>query len=467
MKKLYTTALAALLSLGAFAQITCPSATVPQYMQGGSSSTNRTPFWFWADLTGLTPNATYRYYTAMDSLNASPGSNGAGNSYFINMVSNTFRRTTNVTLSNTAGYDSLVANSSGNYSGWFGVEPTANGRYTAGNTLYPKLMINNGNGGTSVVTRLLLSAYPVTIINYGTTSGNALQGSALYDSAVVSLVPPKSFAALYDNIGYTGRPISLAVVEMDSIDLKAVSSVAAFYRNLVDSFPQRWGTIIPNANTNGVRGLQYLDFVAAAPINLSQYNDNDGNWCSGAVTASPANGNTGLYLNSNFSLTGSMTTPGSLVTGFGGPFTVTTNGPGAQYGWDFGDGSPIDTTQNPVHTYTLPGTYTVTVTIQTPNCGLALTDSVVVVLFTGVNETNGAGSFSIAPNPGNGEFSITTTDADVKTISVLNLLGETIFETKTGGTNNTFDLTSQAKGVYLVRVLDTNGNTNTKKLVIR
>ena len=32
------------------------------------------------------------------------------------------------------------------------------------------------------------------------------------------------------------------------------------------------------------------------------------------------------------------------------------------YRWDFGDGSPIDTSENPTHTYTQPGTYTVTLT---------------------------------------------------------------------------------------------------------
>ncbi|HPG12159.1 MAG TPA: PKD domain-containing protein, partial [Chitinophagaceae bacterium] len=41
--------------------------------------------------------------------------------------------------------------------------------------------------------------------------------------------------------------------------------------------------------------------------------------------------------------------PGSSVTG---------------WSWDFGDGSPVSTSQNPSHIYNLPGTYTISLTIQ-------------------------------------------------------------------------------------------------------
>ncbi len=35
------------------------------------------------------------------------------------------------------------------------------------------------------------------------------------------------------------------------------------------------------------------------------------------------------------------------------------------WSWDFGDGSPVSTAQNPVHTYEDPGTYTVALTVVT------------------------------------------------------------------------------------------------------
>jgi len=289
MKKIYISVLVTLFSISLSAQITLVNAIVPQYVQGNSgTNNNRTPFWFWAELSGLTPGATYNFYPALDSAGASPSSNGAGNPYLKNQIITTFRRSCNASLVRSAGHDSLVASSAGTAQGWFGVEPSGNGRFAPGKTVYPKLILNNGAGGTTVATRIDFPTYPVSVINYGTTSGNALQGSALYDSAIVSLVSPKSFAALYDNQAYTGRPISLAVVENDAMDLYGVTSIVNFYQNLVDTMPQRWGTIIPNDNVSGVRGLQYLDFPAALPINPPQYGDNDGNWSSYASTFTPA-----------------------------------------------------------------------------------------------------------------------------------------------------------------------------------
>lgn len=50
--------------------------------------------------------------------------------------------------------------------------------------------------------------------------------------------------------------------------------------------------------------------------------------------------------------------------GFATTFTdATTNAP-VSWQWDFGDGSPTGTTQNPSHTYTTPGTYPVTLVTQ-------------------------------------------------------------------------------------------------------
>lgn len=68
--------------------------------------------------------------------------------------------------------------------------------------------------------------------------------------------------------------------------------------------------------------------------------------------------------------------PGTTVT-----FTNTTP-PGSLATWDFGDGSPIDTTQNPQHTYTTAGTYTVTLTAESPlaGCITTVTQQVTVVL---------------------------------------------------------------------------------------
>jgi PKD repeat protein len=45
-------------------------------------------------------------------------------------------------------------------------------------------------------------------------------------------------------------------------------------------------------------------------------------------------------------------------------FTDTSSGPPTSWNWSFGDGTPNGTTQNPSHTYTNPGTYTVSLTVS-------------------------------------------------------------------------------------------------------
>lgn len=464
MKKLYFFAFAlALTSLSA--QIGVTNAIVPQYVQGKTSTNNsRTPFWFWAELSGLTPGATYRFYPAFDSLNASPTSNGAGNVYLVNMLTADFRRSSSMSMTSPAGYDSVTADVTGKAWAWFGIEPTGNGRFNPGATLYPKINMNNGANGTTVANRVFLTSYPVTVINYSTTAGDSLQGSAVYDSASTALVPAKSFAALYDNTSFTGRPLSLAVVEDDSMYLNVVASVAAFYRNQVDSMPQRWGTIMPNDNPNGVRGLQYFDFYNGTPINASQYTDNDGNWCSGAVTASPSNGAAAVYLNSTFSLSGAVSGPDTLQTGAAGSFTVSTNGGNPTFTWDFGDGSAQVQGANPAHTYTATGTYTVTATIQTPYCGVSYTHTVVVNLGTTGIMSQHALAFGVSPNPATGVVTISLPDNGLYDVLVTNALGEIVLKQTSGGHVALVDLTAIPRGIYWLRVSDVKGRSAVHKI---
>jgi PKD repeat protein len=49
-------------------------------------------------------------------------------------------------------------------------------------------------------------------------------------------------------------------------------------------------------------------------------------------------------------------------------FANTSTG-GTSYSWDFGDGSPTDTTDSPAHTYNAYGTFTVTLTVTAPSGG--------------------------------------------------------------------------------------------------
>ena len=75
------------------------NAIVPKYIEGNSpTNNNRVPFYFWGEVSGLTPNATYHFYCAMDTANPSTSSNGAGLPYLINPVSTIIRRVLNPSM---------------------------------------------------------------------------------------------------------------------------------------------------------------------------------------------------------------------------------------------------------------------------------------------------------------------------------------------------------------------------------
>lgn len=282
----------------ALAQPLVTNALVPTYMQGtNGTNNNRTSFFFWVELSGLTPGATYRFYTSMDTLNASPTSNGAGNSFLLNVANDTVRRTTSVSLSNAAGYEELIADGAGTWKGWMGVEPTGNPRFTTGNTVYPKIIMNAGNGTSTVAHRVFLTNHPIQVLNYGTNPQAASEGSFLYDSTTN---PRKTLVFLYDiTVPGSVRPVASAIVEKDGVDLVPVTSVVSSYRTAVDSFAFRWGTIIPNNLTNGIRRVEYRDFATGTATDSIL--DADGLWCF-ANTVDPGMGNSTWRLRSLESL---------------------------------------------------------------------------------------------------------------------------------------------------------------------
>lgn len=61
-------------------------------------------------------------------------------------------------------------------------------------------------------------------------------------------------------------------------------------------------------------------------------------------------------------------------------FTNTSSGNSLSFAWDFGDGSPISSTENPTHTYTLPGSYVVTLTATNPIHSDIFTATVAILL---------------------------------------------------------------------------------------
>ncbi len=138
--------------------------------------------------------------------------------------------------------------------------------------------------------------------------------------------------------------------------------------------------------------------------------------------------------------------------------------------WDFGDGI-TDTAENPTHTYTQSGTYTVTLTGFKDTCSNSATSTIVVIGNVGVEGLQSASEhLQIYPNPNTGEFTLEI-DLQENTelgIKLYHFTGQLIYSegigNVTGNYTQQIDLSKNAKGIYYVQVV-TDGVVITKKVI--
>ncbi len=163
----------------------------------------------------------------------------------------------------------------------------------------------------------------------------------------------------------------------------------------------------------------------------------------------------------NLGLVAGFTTNTDTVVLSGlGTVTVTNTSVNAeQWFWDFGDGSFVETAENPVHAYTEPGIYTITQTSINYNCTTSVSQTIIVVEFgVGVNElTIDNGQLTIFPNPNTGVFTITfETEKPVELeLELTNAVGQRVYYNKPGTTKyftQKLNLEGYSKGLYFFKV---------------
>jgi PKD repeat protein len=120
--------------------------------------------------------------------------------------------------------------------------------------------------------------------------------------------------------------------------------------------------------------------------------------------------------------------------------------------WDFGDNN-TSTQQNPVHTYSTAGSYTITLTINNGGCTSTQTLSIIV----GVNQISASRlNIMLLPNPTNGLASVLLDKAAEEDLTVLvtDISGKTIQTTVllNGASRLELDLSQLPSAVYLVQI---------------
>ena len=277
---------------------TLSEVAVPQLISGhavGALHTERLPYAYRITIGGLKPNATYKYYNSAVSANAgsadAAGYQGTGNPIYPDGAGS-FRRVVGNNLS-TAG-STLTTDASGSYTGWFMLEPNGNDRFEPGDLVKMRVILNDGAGGSSEI-YYVTTASTVSVRQLGTTSGSAVQATALYGN---SFGTPSNFVLTYDNPAGTGRPLAATFLESDGSANTTANSNASFYGTNVEGKAGAYGLLIPNDNANGVQRIEQRSLSDGSLVGCAA-TDADGTWAgTGAITKSPAGGATALVLTS-------------------------------------------------------------------------------------------------------------------------------------------------------------------------
>ncbi len=94
------------------------------------------------------------------------------------------------------------------------------------------------------------------------------------------------------------------------------------------------------------------------------------------------------------------------------------------YQWDFGDGSPVSTVQNPIHTYAAYGSYEVTLTVSNLHCG-SVSQEYLLLMPSSSEAFSAAWRFRLSPNPARGSvvFGVDAPEAGDASLHLYDLRG--------------------------------------------
>ncbi|MBK7763626.1 MAG: T9SS type A sorting domain-containing protein [Bacteroidetes bacterium] len=121
--------------------------------------------------------------------------------------------------------------------------------------------------------------------------------------------------------------------------------------------------------------------------------------------------------------------------------------------WSFGDGNG-STNQNPVYTYSAPGTYTVTLIVTGVSCNDDTITMVINVWATDLNDIDKDIQVSIYPNPAQNNLQISLTNQVIDEVVIRNQMGEKVmsFTNSTASQEISLPVNHLAKGMYFAEV---------------
>lgn len=152
-------------------------------------------------------------------------------------------------------------------------------------------------------------------------------------------------------------------------------------------------------------------------------------------------------------------------------FTDLSTGSPISWSWNFGDGSAINTSQNPTHTYAVAGTYTVTLVVSNGICDDTYSTTVGVFPQSITNPLANE-ILNVYPNPAKDKIFITLQNS-IKMplqIEIVNTLGEAVINQsivdRTNANIYSMNIESLSAGVYYIKAKDKNERLYIAKFVV-
>ena len=135
------------------------------------------------------------------------------------------------------------------------------------------------------------------------------------------------------------------------------------------------------------------------------------------------------------------------------------------YQWDFGDGSPVSTEENPVHDYAEPGVYEVILEATGNYCGATITDTIFLD-FVDVKEVGKMAAVKIFPNPAKSTVWIESDFEAVSELRIYAMDGKELTALRADFSNSmALDIQGLAPGVYILSI-ENQGQMLRYKLVV-
>jgi PKD repeat protein len=129
----------------------------------------------------------------------------------------------------------------------------------------------------------------------------------------------------------------------------------------------------------------------------------------------------------------------------------------ATLNWDFGDSTLNTDTEHPIHQYTKPGTYTVTLTASNGNCISTAQKTIVVIMGTAVaNNLNK--QIIVSPNPTSDFLFIKTGKNHLENVLVYNSEGKVVINSN----ENKISLKDLSNGNYILKIILNEGVVDKK-----